>query len=259
MKPTQSFKETLRQLFEIYLATERQFLEFDQLVPHDRNPPGVYSPVLYNVLQSAGSQTDGLMKVLCKEMELKPTSDNFPARYDVMNVGRLLPFLKVLTRRSLRVILPFDAKPPAWWAAYNDSKHELPSGLTSVNLEKTMTALGGVYCLLLLRLLCATRDHPRSYVMNRVDFPGWILDANPWADLEEEIRTDPHTPVKVERDGASVGLGLPSNLAPMRFVDRDGWGLESELFDIPVFCLPLLDKELKPWSRTDVWQHIKQR
>ncbi len=235
-----AYKDAMNVFLDLYMTTERQFIDFDEIVPHDRNPDNVYSPRLYSILQSSGSQVDGLFRAIVHEMSLCAKTENVPGFYDALNSKGLLPNLKVLTRRSHRRLQPFTTNPPDWWKAYNYSKHNLPEGLYEVNLGRTLDALGGVFILLYIGLACLGRTTLGTNVINRTDFPDWILDATLWQDFEQSLLSTPDQPLIVTRGSSSIALGpsrLLSSLHVVNFLSSDH---RSALFDLPQICLPLI-------------------
>ena len=49
---------------------------------------------------------------------------------------------------------------PRWWNAYNDSKHDLPEGYRTGNIENTYLALAGLYLLhVMMRQSSRSKDN----------------------------------------------------------------------------------------------------
>lgn len=234
------YKDAMNAFLDLYMTTEKQFIDFDEIVPHDHNPDTVYSPGLYSILQSSGSQVDGLFRVIVHELGLSPKAMNFPKFYDALNSKGLLTTLKVVTRRSHRTLHPFTTNRPDWWKAYNDSKHNLPEGLYEVNLGRTLDALGGVFLLLYIGLACLGRTTPGTNVLNRTDFPDWILNASLWEDFEKPLLSTPDQTLIVHRGSSSISLGTPRVLSSLHLVDFISSDHRSALFDLPQICLPLI-------------------
>lgn len=237
---TSKLAAPLREFFELYYETERQFIEFDRVVPYHKNPDNVYSPVLYGILQSLGSQTDGLLKALCRETGVIPAKpEDFPRRVAALDAKGLLSFLKVVARRDRRTLAPFGRASPAWWGAYNKTKHELPLGLASVTLRNAMEAMSAVFCLLYIGLLCVGQETPGTKMYHRLDFPEWILDKSNWEDVEGQVKTAPHAAVSFVHKAVPIGLGSVSGATSFGPVNHFVAGSNSGLFDLASLCVPV--------------------
>ncbi len=71
-----TFQEDIERTHEIYLDTERQFVELSYIIPLENNPE-TYSPRLYSILQMACGQAENLLRMLCEVLDLKPDEKTF--------------------------------------------------------------------------------------------------------------------------------------------------------------------------------------
>ncbi len=238
---TTEFARKLRAMLAIYFETERQFLEFDSIVPYHLNPEAAYSPRLYSIHQSAGSQVASLLRLITKQAGLASKAYRFPAHYDALNERGLLAFLKVTTQRRIAPFRPFENRNPDWWQAYNDTKHDLPAGIFSVNLGTVLHTLGAVAVLHYLGCMVAMRDEPKSEVNDLKDYPHALLDSGNWVDFEQAFRADPNADdaIKVEKDGyTAIWPSKPAWMASLRSVDVLDLERDSGLFYYLCFFFP---------------------
>src|SRR5439155_8773155 len=117
------FQDEIRRMRGLYREAQRQFSEFTEIVPYENNPDNVYSPKLYTILQSAGSQVAGMLRLVSNELGLGVKDDKFPAYYKALNGDTILQIQKLTLRETWKPIRPFDSDKPKWWEAYNDTKH----------------------------------------------------------------------------------------------------------------------------------------
>jgi len=220
------FRDKILLMEDLYWDTERQFLEFAAIIPYDHNPDDVYSPRLVSILRSAGSQIDGLLKIITERLGLTPASNKYPAYYECLNQGGMLQCQKVTPVRTLKPFKPFTDKNPPWWKAYNDTKHGLPEGAYAATLVNTLQALGALYVLHHIGRLLLFQEVPGTGISQQSDFPASLLKAENWYDFEEEFRENPHDTQGVHfHHGGGVE---PLRLASGKFLGLPGldWGSE---------------------------------
>ncbi len=169
------FIENVKKLRDYYYEIERQFIEISRIIPIDDKQLGTYSPRFYDILQTACGLVENLLRLICDEMELKYEKRDFPSYYHKLNETGILERQQIHHVPSEVTCLPFVLdilnKPPFWWRAYNDTKHNLPEGYKQGNLKNTIFALSGVYA-----LLCVA-----SYVQH---YKKDILDSGLWMEAE---------------------------------------------------------------------------
>ena len=149
---------------EYYEYLESSFIDVTKMIPLE-NTTETFSPRLYEILHSVCSQIEGVLKLICGEVDVAYT--NFPETYAKLNqdgaVNRQAVVLKF--RPKWKSIRPFqcdfgchcretdehpcdtEREKPKWWDAYNESKHELPEGYRVGNIENTYLALASLYVL----------------------------------------------------------------------------------------------------------------
>lgn len=143
------FSHFLHDMGHLYLSTEKELIEFGEIVPFYKNDWNAYSPKLYGILQSTCAQVESMIKRITEEMNVapKPTNSILPY-YEVLNNNNLLSKQTVMLISAWKVIHPFEEKPiPNWWTAYNSTKHKLPDGVRSGTMENTIKSVAGLYCL----------------------------------------------------------------------------------------------------------------
>lgn len=207
-------------LRRLYVESEREFIEFTNIIPVDRNPYEVYSPRLWPILLSVGSQVDGMLKLLIEEFNLDVKSNKFPAMREALNTEGMLTAQKITLKEKLEPFNPFAEDNLDWWNAYNATKHDLPEGIYKATLGNTIQALGVLFILNHIGNILFMRMSPLTNVSK--DPTDMILMKESWQDFEEEFRKAPDDPsVKV----GSMEL-IPrqlANLQPFRLGSHE-WG-----------------------------------
>lgn len=140
-------------MHELYRLTEKQFLEFDEIVPMRLNKKGnTVSPKLYFLLMTICGQVESLTGRICKHFDIWAEKDMFGAHYK-----KLREESSAIEKQSVQVVMtreilcPFGetkTDTPSWWTSYNKIKHEIPEGLERATVRHTVNALGGLYLLL---------------------------------------------------------------------------------------------------------------
>lgn len=151
---------------DIYLNTEKQFLEFNEWVPFETNDWSVNSPRLYFLLLTTCGQIEALMKKICEELKILPEHENFAEYYITLNHDRALYFQQVSVIRTNETIKPFNENDPKhfWWKNHNKAKHELPDGILYGNIKNVIYALAGVNALHKL-LISIPYDEPKTKLL----------------------------------------------------------------------------------------------
>ena len=164
---------------EYYHYLESSFVDITGIIPLE-NDPDTFSPRLYEILQSACSQVDGIIQLMHEEyipVRKKCTA----ARYEALNQGGVIScqMLVYKSRPDWKYIRPFSCdfecasrnerddphgdgphdKMPKWWDAYNDSKHELPEGYKAGSIRNAYLALAGLY---VLQVMMQQRPHAKN-------------------------------------------------------------------------------------------------
>ena len=158
---------------ELYQLTERQFLEFDEIVPMRLNRKGdTVSPKLYFLLMTICGQVESVTGRICKSLNIRAEKDNFSSLYK-----KLCEEFSAIREQSVQIVMTHEAihpfaktknDTPSWWTSYNKVKHDIPKGIERATARHTIHALGGLYLLLNLY---------KSIPCNN---PKDILDAKSW-------------------------------------------------------------------------------
>ncbi len=209
----------------LYAESEREFSEFTDIIPITANPPELYSPRLWGVLQSVGSQIDGMLKLLVEEFNLRVNSSKFPAECKALNSRGMLSAQKITIQDKLEPFNPFEETSPGWWDGYNATKHALPNGMYQATLRNTIQALGALFILNHIGNILLMRTFPGANAAK--DPVDRVLTSGFWQDFEQEFRKDPDDPEGVTIGTLKISPKLLANLQPF------AWG--SHRFQSTVF------------------------
>lgn len=138
---------------ELYRFTERQFLEFDEIVPMRLNRKrDTVSPKLYFLLMTICGQVESVTGRICKCLEIHAGSNMFGALYkklcEEFSAIKEQSVQIVMTRDVIRPFGETENDTPSWWTSYNKIKHNIPEGIERATVRHTVHALGGLYLLL---------------------------------------------------------------------------------------------------------------
>ena len=75
---------------DIYLNTERQFLEFNEWVPIETNEWSINSPRLYSILITTCGQVEAFLKKICEKIDEVPEYPKFPEYFKKLNQHGML-------------------------------------------------------------------------------------------------------------------------------------------------------------------------
>ncbi|AIF84156.1 hypothetical protein NTE_02101 [Candidatus Nitrososphaera evergladensis SR1] len=171
----------------MYLEAERQFVEFNFIVPYVDNDDQVYSPRLVSLLQVIGSQIDGILKILAGLLSIdvkRVTKKKQPAFTDytqVIDRHGLLSVQQIRFKENGKVLTPFkfdSSHTTDWRKALNDTKHELPKGAYSGQYGHVVNSIAA---LAILHELVNTATHD--------DFRPYILNSKNWFDNGVSMRS----------------------------------------------------------------------
>ena len=163
-----NLNDELVKLEEHYYYLESSFVDIVRIIPLE-NPSSTFSPRLYEILQSTCSQAEAILKIMCRELNLKLDGKSELKPYEALNCDGVIGFQEVVFKQQLnwQPIKPFqcsyrccsrskyehkhlnadNSKMPKWWNAYNNTKHNLPKGLRVGTIENVCLALSGLYIL----------------------------------------------------------------------------------------------------------------
>src|SRR2546422_9704784 len=213
--PAQEKIERALSMQGLYVESERQFAEFTNIIPLKANPLELYSPRLWGILLSVGSQIDGLLKLLTEEFNLHVNSEKFPAQCQALNSGGMLSAQKITLRDKFAPFNPFEEETRGWWEAYNATKHDLPEGIYKATLGNTIQALGALFILNHIGNILLMRTFPGSNVAR--DPVERVLRKVSWQVFEEEFRKAPDDPKGVTIGNLEISPRLIADLQPFRW------------------------------------------
>ena len=164
-----------RKMLEIYLNTEKQFLEFNEWVPMETNKLSVNSPRLYSLLITSCGQVEALMKKICESIDIIPKKKNFPEYYKILNSQGMLGLQSITVYNTGKNFRPFNENNEEhfWWKSHNDAKHELPEGILKGTIENVLYALAAINILQKIFLSIPLDDDAQK-----------ILDPKYWMNTE---------------------------------------------------------------------------
>jgi len=138
-------------LWELYKQCEKQFIEFNDIVPYKNNPMYVNSPKLVMLLQSTCIQIEQCQKLLIKIFLNIDSKGSFLTLIEHLNKKHMLSIQEVILYDNKEVLKPFaDAvkrKTPEWWYGYNQAKHQFLKGRFFGTIGETLNALGALFIL----------------------------------------------------------------------------------------------------------------
>ncbi len=155
-----------------YHNSEYEFLQFNEIIPFNRNPLDIYSPKLVNLSLYLGPQILGMFEII-KQQTGVTCSDEFPSYYKALNVNSLLSSQGVILSGSKVVYRPFPNNNPKWWQAYNKIKHKMPVGIFQATFENIINMIGGLFILHHIADVCQ-RDLPTYHRANVLDSDNWL-------------------------------------------------------------------------------------
>ncbi|WP_316506084.1 hypothetical protein [Nitrosopumilus sp.] len=171
--PPQKVTAKWLKMLDFYFDTETQLLELSKIIPLE-NTGKVFSPRLYNILQSACGQIENLMKLLCDYYKLDYGNEpNYPKLFDLLDKEKVISFQRISYYESPNWLEPFslygEEKSPSWWKEYNKTKHNLPEGLEYGNLRNVLSSMAGLYalhCIVFCSLVPNVNVLKKEYWMN---------------------------------------------------------------------------------------------
>ena len=64
------FVESVNDLKRLQYDSEKKLIQFDEIVPLEHNVPGIYSPILVNLMLELGPQIEDVTNLIFEELEL---------------------------------------------------------------------------------------------------------------------------------------------------------------------------------------------
>jgi hypothetical protein len=138
-----------------YLAIENQLNETSRFVEFSEANSATYSIEFARILLSAASETDVILRQLCKLLDSDAAADKIGPYQTVIN--RYLPEMAqeiiYIDRYSIE-LRPWEnftspGLPPTWWTANNKVKHHRHTNFHDASLRNAMHAVGALHILII--------------------------------------------------------------------------------------------------------------
>jgi hypothetical protein len=140
--------------WQYFIAIESDLEKTARYVEMTEANFGTYSVEYAHILLSAASEVDVISKLLCQELEpnWSPQKINEYQECILSQYPNFHSFEVLVPRYGLKR-KPWEAwergETPMWWKSHNKVKHERSDYFTEANLENTLDAVSGLYCLVL--------------------------------------------------------------------------------------------------------------
>lgn len=166
----------IRELKRIWEDLEKQLLEFNEIVPYEKNPHDVYSPRLVNMMLVTGPQIEAMTRLIVKKLKLRPQGTGIPSYLKEINKNSVLSMQRIISLTSGLLFTPFPVK-EIWWKSYNETKHKLIDEINKIRYQKVMESLAALAALYrIYDVIVKNPTHGKS-----------ILDRKNWQNPTREI------------------------------------------------------------------------
>lgn len=159
----------LQNLQKLHLDLEKQMLNFDEIVPFERQRTAeIYSPRLLNMMLVCGTHIESVTKLISRTCGFY--YDNLRDSIRKINEKGVLSNFNIVSIIHQLGFTPF-ANDLEWWESYNELKHELQEKqfkLTYARVMDAFASLSALHCL------------AKTLVSNTDDFIPRILDKEHW-------------------------------------------------------------------------------
>jgi hypothetical protein len=144
--------------YEILKRDLRRVLEFVE--PHPKNLMA-FSHRIFELLLRAATEVEAICRLIFESNKVSLGRDANILRFSDLDEPMQLSFYKVIHAEfDLPHMRPFAAfsdpdrskRSPAWYRAYNSAKHNRGDQFEMANLENALTAIAGVYVLLVAQV-----------------------------------------------------------------------------------------------------------
>jgi hypothetical protein len=186
--PSEEFfgKPTIMQWYphwQYFLAIESDVEITTRYIQPTRDNFNTYSIEFARILLSAGSEIDVVAQVLCRKLDGQSGADNIEKyREQITAKYPLLPTMRVIVPRYGFYLEPWRdwerGKTPLWWRSYNKVKHERDAHFSDANLQNTLLAVAGLFCLVLYYYqpaLYANELKPWARLFTLTKEPGYLM------------------------------------------------------------------------------------
>ncbi len=140
--------------WQYFLAIEASLDETSRYVEIVPDNYKTYSIEFARILLSASSEVDAICKLLCEKINATKRNKNINDYRDVIT-GKYPKFhsMKVLIPRYGIELTPWknweNPANPIWWKSHTAVKHERNINFKVANLENTLNAVAGLFCVVL--------------------------------------------------------------------------------------------------------------
>lgn len=138
----------LQNLQKLHLDLEKQMLNFDEIVPFERQRTAeIYSPRLLNMMLVCGAHIESVTKLLSRRCDFIYV--NLRDEIRKLNKKGVLSNFNIISIPHEIVFAPFTDS-LEWWESYNQLKHELQEKqfkITYVRVMDAFAALSALHCL----------------------------------------------------------------------------------------------------------------
>lgn len=150
-----------------FLALERDLEIVSRYIELDSRNYPVFSVELVKLLLAVGSETDVVLKALCRILDPNKNPENINEyREIVLQKYPQLPNLRVKLLETSIVLEPWlnwaSGTNPDWWRTYNEVKHDRTNKYSSGNLGQVLNASAGLMVAILYQMHAAegsNQDH----------------------------------------------------------------------------------------------------
>ena len=120
-----------------------------EYVPYISNNEGVVSPKFVSLILESCSLSESILKRLSRDSSGRKTLKDYSQLHE--------PFLELEAATTLFLVSPvqflnpfkgWSKKPPCWWAAYNQLKHDRIANYEAASYSNTVLALAGLHQLI---------------------------------------------------------------------------------------------------------------
>ena len=170
--------------WQYFLAIETSLNETTRFVELTPNNYKTYSIEFARILLSASSEVDVVCKLLCQKIDATKRNKNIDDYRNIIT-GKYPNFYstKVLIPRFGIELTPWEKwknpESPDWWKSYNSVKHERNSNFQDANLENTLNAVAGLFCLVLYYYqpeLYELKLTPWTQLLSIENEPDYLID-----------------------------------------------------------------------------------
>lgn len=138
----------LQNLQKLHLDLEKQMLNFDEIVPFERQRTAeIYSPRLLNMMLVCGTHIESVTKLISRRCGFY--YDNLRDSIRKINEKTVLSNLPIFSIPHEILFTPFTNN-LEWWESYNELKHELQEKQFKITYTRVMdafAALAALHCL----------------------------------------------------------------------------------------------------------------